>query len=173
MEQENKKVCQHCNTEFEPKNIGSFEQKYCSQKCRYTANNKIRAAKILNYQNRLTNVEQHIPTTTSGINFNQAQQRHTDIPIFGTASDSNFSPYSLLEKRYDAKIEAMEFKLKCEELERRNTQLQQENVRLQLRIEEYQNEEEEEEIGGGILGEILQNDMVKQALPLVLAKILK
>lgn len=169
-----KKVCQHCNTEFEPKSkTGSFEQIYCSKKCRLTANNHRRAQKIMDLENRYKDENQNTNSTATGNSIIQGEREHTNIPIFRSSSHSDTNLYSILEKQYDAKINAIEYKLKCEELERRNTQLQQENVRLQLKIEEYQNEEEEEENGGGILGEILQNDMVKQALPLVLAKILK
>jgi hypothetical protein len=169
-----KKVCQQCNSEFEPKTkTGSFEQIYCSQKCRHTANNKRRADKIMSLENRYKDESQNTTTTSTGNGIIQGERAHTNIPIFGTSSHSDTNIYSILEKQYDAKIYAIEYKLKCEELERRYKQLEQENIRLQLKVEQYENEEEEEQSTGGFLGEILQNDMVKQALPLVLSKILK
>ncbi len=168
-----KKVCTNCKTEFEPKKTGSFEQVYCSQKCRHTANNKRRAEKIMNLENRYKDEDQNTNTTTTSNGILQSERAHTNIPVFGPASHSDTNIYSILEKQYDAKIYAIEYKLKCEELERRYKQLEQENIRLQLKVEEYQVEEDEEENTGGILGEILQNDMVKQTLPLILAKILK
>jgi hypothetical protein len=168
-----KKLCTNCKTEFEPKKTGSFEQIYCSQKCRHTANNKRRADKIMNLENRYKDEEQNTTTTTTSNGIVQGERSNTNIPIFGNPSHSDTNIYSILEKQYDAKIYAIEFKLKCEELERRNKQLEQENIRLQLKVEQYESEEYEEESTGGILGEILQNDMVKQTLPLVLAKFLK
>lgn len=173
-----KKVCQQCNSEFEPKTkTGSFEQIYCSKKCRLTANNNRRAQKIMDLENRYKDENQNTNSTATGNSIIQGERDHTNIPIFRSSSHSDTNLYSILEKQYDAKINAIEYKLKCEELERRNTQLQQENIRLQLKVEQYENEEEEEQSTGGFLGEILQNDMVndmvKQALPLVLSKILK
>lgn len=170
MEQQ-KKICAQCGTDFEPKNIGSHPQVYCSKNCRYNANNKRRSAKVTELENRLKDEQQNKDASTGGANFIQAQQRYADIPIFGSPSNSSINPYSILEKQYDAKVEALEFKLKYEELERRYKHLEQENVRLQIELENSENYEEEE--GTDWIGAILQNDTVKQVLPLVAAKIFK
>jgi hypothetical protein len=167
-----KKVCINCKTEFEPKKIGSHEQIYCSKICRYSANNQRRADKIMNLENRL-NEQQNTTRNAASPNILQAQPNHTDIPFFGTASHSSLNPYSLIEKQYDAKVEALEYKLRSEELERRYKQLEYENIRLQSQLDEYENQEPEEDNTGGFIGQILQNDMIKQTLPLVLAKFLK
>jgi len=172
MEQQLKKICPQCATEFEPKNIGSYPQLYCSKTCRYNANNKRRAAKVTELENMLKNDQQNRDTSASSANIIQAQQRHTDIPIFGTSGGSSLSPYSLIEKQYDAKVEALEYKLRYEELERRYKELEQENVQLQIDLEEAINESDNEP-SGGFLGEILPPDTIKQVLPLVLAKYLK
>lgn len=172
MERENKKVCQHCNTEFEPKNIGSHPQLYCSKLCRYNANNKRRAAKVTELENRLKNEEKNRDTTNSGFNIHQTEQHNTDIPIFGPSSNSSISPYSLLERQYDAKVEALEYKLRYEDLERRYKELEQENVTLQIELEEELNEQEQQP-SGGWLGEVLPPETLKSVLPLVIAKFFK
>jgi hypothetical protein len=172
MEQQQKKICPQCSSEFEPKNIGSHPQVYCSKTCRYNANNKRRASKITELENMLKNEQQNRDTSTSGSDIIQAKQRHTDIPVFGASSSSSLSPYSLIEKQYDAKVVALEYKLRYEELERRYKQLEQENVELQIDLEEAINESDNKP-SGGFLGEILPPDTIKQVLPLVLAKYLK
>lgn len=166
-----KKVCINCKTEFEPKKIGSHEQIYCSKVCRYSANNQRRADKIMNLENKLN--EQNTTRNATSTNILQAQPNHTDIPFFGSTGNSSINPYSILENQYSAKVEALEYKLRAEDLERRYKQLEYENIRLQSQLDEYENEEPEEDNTGGFIGQILQNDMIKQTLPLVLAKFLK
>ena len=102
----------------------------------------------------------------------QAPQQHTDIPFFGAPSNSNINPYSILENQYSAKVEALEYKLRAEDLERRYKQLENENIRLQVQLDEYENQEDEEDNTGNFVGQILQDDTVKTILPLVLKKFL-
>ena len=127
----------------------------------------------MDLENRYKDENQNANSTATGNSIIHGEREHTNIPIFRSSSHSDTNIYSILERQYDAKINAIEYKLKCEELERRYKQLEQENIGLKLDIEQYQNEEEEEDNTGGFLGEIFQSDMVKQALPLFLAKILK
>jgi len=164
--------CLHCGTEFEQKHTGLFEHKYCSKKCRSDYHNNKRSEELKELKNTIQNA-----TDTAAIGFrygNDNRQRdYSSTFNERIASTANFEYYNLLQSCQDAKINAIEFKLRCEDLERRYKALEHDNSILKTRLEIYESEEEEEEEEPDYIGQIMNNETVKQLLPIVLSRLSK
>lgn len=161
------KECKHCKEKFEPHQNRGHEQLYCSNKCRNRAsverrmskytnspliNNKTQENEITTKENQGTRanigeIEKHIGIT------NVQESNYGRNEIRNYRNDMEFNPINLLEKLYDARNETIFYKLKCESLQKENEEL---HIELQERdVMEDDNEEQENDYGG-ILGGIIE-----------------
>jgi hypothetical protein len=174
-QQNAKKICKQCGVEFVEKKFGTFEHKYCSKECRNNYNNTLRNDKFKQLEKQFSHAQEPQPKQDISGNYSTSQTERNNSNIHNKGYSNHSDPFfvNLLERQYDAKVNAMEYRLKCDELERRCTNLEQENITLKLQLEEYEEEEEDTQNNGGWIGQLMENDTVKQALPLLLARAFK
>jgi len=172
-----KKDCKNCGTEFKiTSKIGSFEQVYCSRKCRHTANNKKRAEKIMNLENRYKDEEQQQQERNTDSSDNQNRNGNTSghheqkISFLGSRSYDNISSNTIIERILETSISANRFELKCEWLTNQNEDLKREVRELKFKIEELEEDQEEPEEKENLIGKLLENPTIQQAIPLLIAK---
>ena len=102
------KQCKNCSTEFEPKHeTRGHEQLYCSIKCRTESYKKRVMNKIHENENKETQEQSRI----SGVDLQRTEHRINPM--------GNYIPnvnLEILEGKYQAKTEALEYKLRYEGL---------------------------------------------------------
>lgn len=125
------KQCKNCSIEFEPKHLTrGHEQVYCSIKCRTQSYNN----RIMN--KRQDNEKVHEIKDDIGVNIQRSENRVNQM--------GNYMPHvnlEILEGKYQAKTEALEYKLRYE-------QSQKELESLRIKVMELENELEEYDIDG-------------------------
>jgi hypothetical protein len=137
------KECKNCSAQFEPKHeTRGHEQLYCSVKCRMDA-----------YKKRTMTINQdeaRKPETNETNSRTDLQRSEDRINPMG-----NYIPnvnLEILEGKYQAKTEALEYKLRCEILVK---ELENANRRINELENELQESDEGEEESGGIMGNIM------------------
>lgn len=138
------KQCKNCSIEFEPKHeTRGHEQVYCSIKCRTESYKKRVMNKIQENENKETQEQNRI----SGIDLQRPEHRINPM--------GNYIPnvnLEILEGKYQAKNEALEYKLRCEILVK---ELENANRKINELENELQESDEGEEESGGIMGNIM------------------
>ena len=136
------KQCKNCSIDFEPKHeTRGHEQLYCSVKCRMDAYKK---RTMITHQD-----EARKPETIQAdrsINFQRSEDRVNPM--------GNYIPnvnLEILEGKYQAKTEALEYKLRYEQVQRDLEELKAKYMKLESECEEDEGEEE----SGGIMGNIV------------------
>jgi hypothetical protein len=155
----NMRQCKQCLNQFEPKHeTRGHEQIYCSIKCRTEAYKK-RTNEKGNIQDNTTNQLPNIQRSDYTINPNG------NIISNGTLD--------IIEGKYQAKTEALEYKLRYEQSQREVEECRRKIIELESELNEYDNEEENDSIGsfmefaksspelGNALGKLMQNDKVQ------------
>jgi hypothetical protein len=138
------KQCKNCLIEFEPKHqTRGHEQLYCSIKCRTESYKK----RVMNKIESNEKVYETKPELGPDINIQRTENRVNPM--------GNYMPnvnLEILEGKYIAKSEALEYKLRCEilvkELENANRKI----MELENELDESDQGEEE---SGGIMGNIM------------------
>lgn len=162
------KQCKNCSTEFEPKHeTRGHEQLYCSIKCRTESYKKRVMHKIQDNENKETQDESRI----SGVDLQRTEHRINPM--------GNYIPnvnLEILEGKYQAKTEALEYKLRYEQSQKELENLRIKVMELENELEEYDSEGEGESDGymgaimdiaktspelGNALGKLLQNPKVQ------------
>lgn len=163
------KQCHHCASEFIPKNEKrGHEQLYCSIKCRTEAYKKRIIEKM---QSNGVNVEEQ-----SNGSYSLRGQDHRINTIGSTMPNVNLE---ILEGKYQAKTEALEFKLRFEQTQKELEDAKQKILELQATLNDYENDDGTQENGylgyimdmaknspelGNAIGKLLQNDRVQNFL---------
>jgi hypothetical protein len=161
------KQCKNCSIDFEPKHeTRGHEQLYCSIKCRTDAYKK---RTILIHQDETTKPE--TIQANSRIDIQRSDNRANPM--------GNYFPnvnLEILEGKYQAKTEALEYKLRYEGLVKELEDAKSKIMELENELDEYENDNEEESNGymgaimemaktspelGNALGKILQNPKVQ------------
>ena len=161
------KQCKNCSIDFEPKHeTRGHEQLYCSVKCRMDAYKK---RTMLTHQD-----EARKPETIQADSRIDLQRAENRINPMG-----NYIPnvnLEILEGKYQAKTEALEYKLRYEGLIKELEDAKSKIMELENELDEYENDNEEESNGymgaimemaktspelGNALGKILQNPKVQ------------
>ena len=159
------KQCKNCSAEFEPKHeTRGHEQLYCSVKCRMDAYKK---------RTMLTNQDEaRKPETIQADSRIDLQRSENRVNPMG-----NYIPnvnLEILEGKYQAKTEALEYKLRYEQSQRELEMLKAKYMELENELDEYEGEGESDGYMGAImdiaktspelgnaLGELLQNEKVQ------------
>ena len=135
------KQCKNCSAEFEPKHeTRGHEQLYCSVKCRMDAYKK---RTMLTHQDEAKQPE--TIQTDSRIDLQRSENRVNPM--------GNYYPnvnLEILEGKYHAKTEALEYKLRYEQVQRDFEELKAKYMKLENEFEEDEGEEE-----SGIMGSIV------------------
>jgi len=138
--------CKECGAEFTPTQNRGHEQQYCSHVCRQKAGNKRQKERLLNQLIHENGQQNTFPSRDAG-NMDQVQRERIPISTgVGVISDNYLA---ILEKLYEAKNEAFQFKLKCEILEKELMQKNQELAQMEEELSEDGDHENH-----GILGSI-------------------
>jgi len=160
------KQCKNCSTEFEPKHeTRGHEQLYCSIKCRTESYKKRVMNKIHENENKETQEQSRI----SGADLQRTEHRINPM--------GNYIPnvnLEILEGKYQAKTEALEYKLRYEQIQRDFEQLKEKYMKLENELDEYEGDGESDGYMGAImdiaktspelgnaLGKLLQNPKVQ------------
>lgn len=162
------KQCKNCSTEFEPKHeTRGHEQLYCSIKCRTESYKKRVMHKIQENENKETQDQSRI----SGADLQRSEHRINPM--------GNYIPnvnLEILEGKYEAKTEALEYKLRYEQSQKELESLRIKVMELENELEEYDTDGEGESDGymgaimdiaktspelGNALGKLLQNPKVQ------------
>ena len=158
------KQCKNCSAEFEPKHeTRGHEQLYCSVKCRMDAYKK---------RTMITNQDEarkpETIQTDSRIDLQRSENRVNPM--------GNYIPnvnLEILEGKYQAKTEALEYKLRYEQVQRDFEELKAKYMKLESECEEDEGEEESGMMGsivtmvgnstilGDAIGNIIGNEKVK------------
>jgi len=159
------KQCKNCSIDFEPKHeTRGHEQLYCSVKCRMDA-----------YKKRITLTHQdeaRKPETIQANSRIDIQRSEDRVNPMG-----NYIPnvnLEILEGKYQAKTEALEYKLKYEQSQRELEMLRAKYMELENELDEYEGDGESDGYMGAImdiaktspelgnaLGKLLQNPKVQ------------
>jgi hypothetical protein len=156
----NMKQCKNCSNEFEPKHeTRGHEQIYCSIKCRTDAYRKRNYDKV-KVQDETPNQLPNIQRSEYTINPNG------NIIPNGTLD--------IIEGKYQAKTEALEYKLRYEQSQRELEECRRKIIELESELDEYENDDESDNsIGsfmefaksspelGNALGKLMQNEKVQ------------
>ena len=162
----NMKQCKNCSNEFEPKHeTRGHEQMYCSIKCRTEAYKKRQIDKALNNESNENKEDIRIP---------ELQRSNYSINTNG-----NLMPnvnLEILEGKYQAKTEALEYKLRYENIVKELEDAKRKIFELEQELDEYDDEGQEESEGymgaimdlaknspelGNAIGKLLQNEKVQ------------
>ena len=159
------KQCKNCSAEFEPKHeTRGHEQLYCSVKCRMDAYKK---------RTMITNQDEarkpETIQTDSRIDLQRSENRVNPM--------GNYIPnvnLEILEGKYQAKTEALEYKLRYEQSQKELEMLKAKYMELENELDEYEGEGESDGYMGAImdiaktspelgnaLGKLLQNEKVQ------------
>lgn len=164
------KQCKNCSIEFEPKHeTRGHEQMYCSIKCRTEAYKKRQIEKVLSNEPKESHHESKADIRTLDL------QRSDYKPYSNGGFDFNVN-LDILEGKYQAKTEALEYKLKYESVVKDLEDAKRKIFELEQELNEYDDEGEEEsgdymgsimdlaknspELGNAI-GKLLQNEKVQ------------
>jgi hypothetical protein len=141
------KQCKNCSIDFEPKHeTRGHEQLYCSVKCRMDAYKK---RTMLNRQDETKQTEQtEDQSRISGADLQRSEHRVN--PMGNYLANVNLE---ILEGKYQAKTEALEYKLRYENLLKELENAKQKIFELEEELDEYDTEGEEE--SGGFMGAIM------------------
>jgi hypothetical protein len=159
------KQCKNCSVDFEPKHeTRGHEQLYCSVKCRMDAYKK---RTMIIHQD-----EARKPETIQADSRIDLQRAENRINPMG-----NYIPnvnLEILEGKYQAKTEALEYKLKYEQSQRELEMLKAKCMELENELDEYEGDGESDGYMGAImdiaktspelgnaLGKLLQNPKVQ------------
>jgi hypothetical protein len=159
------KQCKNCSVDFEPKHeTRGHEQLYCSVKCRMDAYKK---RTMIIHQD-----EARKPETIQADSRIDLQRAENRINPMG-----NYIPnvnLEILEGKYQAKTEALEYKLKYEQIQRELEMLKAKCMELENELDEYEGDGESDGYMGAImdiaktspelgnaLGKLLQNPKVQ------------
>jgi hypothetical protein len=135
------KQCKNCSIDFEPKHeTRGHEQLYCSVKCRMDAYKK---RTTLTHQDEARKPE----TIQADRNINIQRSEDRLNPMGNYYPNVNLE---ILEGKYQAKTEALEYKLRYEQVQRDFEQLKEKYMKLESECEEDEGEEE-----SGIMGNIM------------------
>lgn len=135
------KQCKNCSIDFEPKHeTRGHEQLYCSVKCRMDAYKK---RTILTNQDEARKPE----TIQADRNINIQRSEDRVNPMGNYYPNVNLE---ILEGKYQAKTEALEYKLRYEQVQRDFEQLKEKYMKLESECEEDEGDEE-----SGIMGNIM------------------
>ena len=159
------KQCKNCSIDFEPKHeTRGHEQLYCSVKCRMDAYKK---RTMITHQD-----EARKPETIQADSRIDLQRAENRINPMG-----NYIPnvnLEILEGKYQAKTEALEYKLKYEQSQKELEMLRAKYMELENELDEYEGDGESDGYMGAImdiaktspelgnaLGKLLQNPKVQ------------
>jgi hypothetical protein len=162
------KQCKNCSNDFEPKHeTRGHEQLYCSIKCRTEAYKKRTTQK---HQDN----EEKEPEAQSRISAADLQRAEHRINPMG-----NYIPnvnLEILEGKYQAKTEALEYKLRYEQVVKELEQCKMRIIELESELDEYEDDDENSNEGylgsimdlaksspelGNALGKLMQNEKVQ------------
>lgn len=129
------KKCLQCGSEFESKVTPGVEQKYCSRQCRMKAGNNRRFETIkTNIVNEIKGSSVLQPERVAE-SYNSLQGTNTRVADgFRNITDNHLAT---IKELYEAKTETNFYKLKVEQLEKENNE-------LNTRLFEYENDESEQ-----------------------------
>lgn len=137
------KQCKNCLIEFEPKHeTRGHEQIYCSVKCRMDAYKK---RTMLTHQDETKQPE----TIKSDSSIDLQRSEYRINPMGNYMPNVNLD---ILEGKYQAKTEALEYKLRYEQSQRELEILRAKVIKLENELEECDEGEEE---SGGMMGSIV------------------
>jgi len=159
------KQCKNCSVDFEPKHeTRGHEQLYCSVKCRMDAYKK---RTMIIHQD-----EARKPETIQADSRIDLQRSEDRVNPMG-----NYIPnvnLEILEGKYQAKTEALEYKLKYEQSQKELEMLKAKCMELENELDEYEGDGESDGYMGAImdiaktspelgnaLGKLLQNPKVQ------------
>jgi len=135
------KQCKNCSADFQSKHeTRGHEQLYCSVKCRMDAYKK---RTMITHQDEAKKPE----TIQSDRNINIQRSEDRINPMGNYYPNVNLE---ILEGKYQAKTEALEYKLRYEQIQRDFEQLKEKYMKLESECEEDEGEEE-----SGIMGNIV------------------
>ena len=172
------KECKNCQNEFEPKHDKrGHEQMYCSIKCRTEAYKK----RVIQKAKEDENKEAEAKSRISGADIQRADYRVNTI-------GNNFPNVNLeiLEGKYQAKTEALEYKLRYEQAVKELDSCKLRIIELENELDDYNNQEDMESGGilgaiidvsknspelGNAIGKLLQNDSIQNLISSILPKI--
>lgn len=154
------KKCKHCEQDFTPHQTRGHEQMYCSLKCRNQASNKRRELKM--QSTFLSPLNDNNEKENEIISDNRGNQQSMDRGYsreltrtsngIGIIADNHLAT---IKELYEAKNETIFYKLKCESLEKENSQLRIEVSNLEMELSEI-DEGEEEGSYSGMLGGVME-----------------
>jgi hypothetical protein len=158
------KQCKNCSAEFEPKHeTRGHEQLYCSVKCRMDAYKK---RTMLTHQDEAKQPE----TIQSDSRIDLQRSENRVNPMGNYIPNVNLE---ILEGKYQAKTEALEYKLRYEQVKSDFEELKAKYMKLESECEEDEGEEESGMMGsivtmvgnstilGDAIGNIIANEKVK------------
>jgi hypothetical protein len=149
------KQCKNCSTEFEAKHeTRGHEQLYCSIKCRTESYKKRVMNKIQENENKETQEQSRI----SGVDLQRTEHRINPMGNY------------ILEGKYQAKTEALEYKLRYEGLVKELEDAKRKIMELELELDEYSEGEEESD---GYMGAIMDIAKTSPELGNALGKLLQ
>lgn len=139
------KNCKNCGAEFTPKHeTRGHEQLYCSLKCRSEA-----------YKKR-TNEKTNISGTTEDVYYrSNLEEQNNNFSRHG--SNSNYDLYSMFKAIKNAEVEAIQYQLKTESLQKEIDVLKAKNFELQSIIDELEKDEDDDEENNDIISGLVNN----------------
>jgi len=158
------KQCKNCSAEYEPKHeTRGHEQLYCSVKCRMDAYKK---RTMITHQD-----EARKPETIQDSRIDLQRSENRINPMGNYIPNVNLE---ILEGKYQAKTEALEYKLRYEQSQRELEIFKAKYMELENELDEYEGEGESDGYMGAImeiaktspelgnaLGKLLQNPKVQ------------
>lgn len=150
------KQCKHCSTEFQPKHeTRGHEQIYCSVKCRYESYKQRANEK----RNTPSDLRGGYPGYSGNISGGTTSERpsanlervHDNSHTYGSLLSVGL--LETIEGKFAAKTEAIEFKLRCEQLEKENENLRGQLSKLELqKVDDDDDDDEDHGALGSVLG---------------------
>lgn len=157
------KQCKNCSNEFEPKHeTRGHEQLYCSIKCRTEAYKKRITQKHQGNENKETQEQSRV----SAADLQRAEYRTNPM--------GNYIPnvnLEILEGKYQAKTEALEYKLRYESVSKELEMAKSRIFQLEQEIDELDIDEDDNE--GNIMGAILDKIKTSPELGNAIGKLLQ
>jgi hypothetical protein len=157
------KQCKNCSNEFEPKHeTRGHEQLYCSIKCRTEAYKK----RVMQKTNEDENKETQEQSRISGTDIQRADHRINPM--------GNYIPnvnLEILEGKYQAKTEALEYKLRYEAVSKELEIAKSRIFELEQELDELDIDEDDNE--GNIMGTVMDLAKTSPELGNALGKLLQ
>ena len=155
------KQCKNCSNEFEPKHeTRGHEQIYCSIKCRTEAYKKRLMEKT--QDNEIKETKEQVKV--SGIDLQRTDNRINPM--------GNYFPnvnLEILEGKYQAKTEALEYKLRYEQLQKELEIYKVKVMELENELDENDNENED----SGYMGSVMELAKTSPELGNAIGKLLQ